>query len=194
MNNNNIDNEGNNDCEKSFDVDIETDPDEVDKVVDIISRESLLVSEEDKRIYLIGLYDICNPVDYNKETLDTLGSMVRNKLVRNVKFIENEHTSGLSKEGIVKARSYPSFWKPDLTKKRSLQNDIFREFPNLSDATLFEKVEAWMGMRDKVLHAIRSHRNATHTAIQMSIVEGKYYCISNYYFYNTRIIHNDLIF
>ena len=194
MNNDNINNESNIECIKCLDVDEDTDQGEVHKAVDIISWESLLESEEDKSLYLIGLYDICSPVDYNKETLDTLGSIVRNKLVRNVKFIENEHTSGLSKEGIVKARSYPSFWKPDLTKKRSLQNDIFKEFPALSDATLYEKVEAWMGMRDKVLHAIRSHQNATQTAIQMSIVEGKYFIISNVYFNIIRLTHNDLIF
>ena len=176
MNMNNSTNNTNNDEDVDENVDVdegEIEVGDVDKIIDIINRESKLETEDDKRIYLIGLYDMCNPIKYNKETLDSIGSIVRNKLVRNIKFIDNEHTSGLSKEGIAKARSYPSFWKPDLTRNRSLQNDIFKEFPNLSEATLFEKVEAWMGMRYKVIHAIRSHRNATQTSIQISVVEGK---------------------
>ena len=127
MNTNNSTNNPNNNqnVDDNEEENVEVDEDEievgdVDKILDIINRESKLETEEDKRIYLIGLYDMCNPMKYNKETLDSIGSIVRNKLVCNIKFIENEHTSGLSKEGIAKARSYPSFWKPDLTRNRSL--------------------------------------------------------------------------
>ena len=124
--------------------------------------------------YLIGLYQTLQPEKYNSETLSTISSLVRNNVVRKVKFIDHEHVSGLSREAIEDSRKYPSFWKPDLTIQNSIQNDIMNEFPMLKKATLQKKVEAWMGMREKVREAIRGHRNQVNTAIQCSIVAGKY--------------------
>ena len=142
-------------------------------IVDVITQESNLKTQDEVRVYLVGLYDQLTPMKFNNETMSTIGTIVRNKIVRNVKFIEHEHTSGLSREGICRARSYPSFWKPDLTIQHSIQSDIFNEFPDMADATLQYKAQAWIGMRDKVLNAIRSHCNTVQTAIQMSIVDGK---------------------
>jgi len=118
--------------------------------------------------------------------LDNIGKLVRTNIVRNIKFVQNEHTSGLSKEAIDNARQFPSFWKPDLTIAHSIQADIFNHFPNLCNGTLKEKVRAWLGIRDKVMNSIRGHRNATQTAIQNSIVEGKIrriaFCIYTSYY------------
>ena len=135
--------------------------------------ESELSTHEKKRSYLIQLYDTVEPIKFSKETLSNIATVVRTTIVRNVKFVQDENTCGLSKEAIEKIRRYPSFWKPDLTKERSLQMDIINEFPNISDGTLCYKVQAWKGMREKVIHAIRAHRNNTHTLIQNSIVTGK---------------------
>ena len=58
------------------------------------------------------------------------------------------------------------------------------EFPILKKATLHKKVQAWMGMREKVREAIRGHRNQVNTAMQNSIVTGKNFCegtINNYF-------------
>ena len=44
----------------------------------------------------------------------------------------------------------------------------------LKKVTLQKKVEAWMGMREKAREAIHGHRNQVNTAIQGSIVTGKY--------------------
>ena len=79
----------------------------------------------------------------------------------------------MSKEAIDNIRRFPSFWRPDLTTERSIQNDIFNEFPEFSQATLFKKVRIWMGLREKVIQSICSHRNTTQTAIQTSIVGGE---------------------
>ena len=69
-------------------------------------------------------------------------------------------------------RRFPSFWKPDLTKEHSLQNDIFSQFPDIKNGLLESKVEYWLGMREKVLNSIRGHCNATQTSIQSCVVEG----------------------
>ena len=131
---------------------------------------------EEKRQKLILWYNTNQPLKLNKETLDSVGRFVRKNIVRNIKFIDNEQTSGLSKEAIDNIRKFPSFWKPDLTTERSIQNDIFNGFPEFSNTTLMKKVSIWMGIREKVIHSIRCHRNTTQTAIQTSVVEGKY-CI-----------------
>ena len=128
-----------------------------------------------KKNFLIHLYNNSNPRNLGKETLDDIGRIVRNIVVRNVKFIRDENNSGLTKEAIESLRKFPSFWKPDLTTEHSLQNDIFKQFPDLNNGSLESKVEYWLGMREKVLTSIRGHRNATQTSIQSSIVEGMLY-------------------
>ena len=50
------------------------------------------------------------------------------------------------------------------------------EFPLLKKATLHKKVQAWMGMREKVREEIHGHRNQVKTSIQNSIVMGKNFC------------------
>ena len=130
------------------------DENDIDDIVDTITQESELTTQDDIRAYLINLYDTLTPMKFNNETLLTIGTVVRNKIVKNVKFIEHEHTSGLSREGIIRARSYPSFWKPDLSVQHCLQTDILNEFPDMADATLAYKAQAWVGMRDKVLQSI----------------------------------------
>ena len=139
----------------------------------IMEVESQLSTQEQKRSYLIRLYDTVEQIPLSRETLNNISTVVRTTIVRNVKFVQDENTSGLSKEAIEKVRKFPSFWKPDLTKERSLQMDIFNEFPDLSNGTLYYKVQAWKGMREKVINSIRGHRNNTHTSIQNSIVSGK---------------------
>ena len=139
---------------------------------EILNRESKMTKNEIDN-YLIQLYQTLSAENYNNETLSTISSIVRNNVVRKVKFIDNEQTSGLTREAIEESRRYPSFWKPDLTLQQSIQNDIMNQFPALKKATLHKKVQAWMGMREKVREAIRGHRNQVHTAIQSSIVSGK---------------------
>ena len=164
---NNIDLGSNkNDCEKSI---ISTNSND-----EILERESKMTKEEIDT-YLINLYETVSAESFTNETLSSISSIVRNNVVRKVKFIDNEHTSGLSREAIEECRNYPSFWKPNLSNKNSLQNDILNEFPNLKQATLHKKVKAWMGMRERVRDAIRGHRNQVQTAIQGSIVAGKYF-------------------
>ena len=152
----------------------ENENNEIQEIVDVVAEESNLRTQNEIRNYLITLYDISVPIAFNAETLNTIGTIVRNKVVRNVKFVLHEHTSGLSREGIERSRNYPSFWKPDLTNNRSIQSDIFSEFPDMADATLQYQVQAWIGMRDKVLQSIRSHRSTTQSSIQVSIVNGKF--------------------
>ena len=134
-----------------------------------------LLTHDQKRSYLIQLYDSVEATRFSKETLSNIATIVRTKIVRNVKFIQDENTCGLSKDAIEKIRRYPSYWKPDLTKEASLQMDIFNEFPEMTNGTLYYKVQAWKGMREKVIHSIRAHRNATQTQIQSSILSGKSY-------------------
>ena len=126
-----------------------------------------------KKSYMIQLYQRQKPLNIGKETLDNIKRIVRNNVVRNVKFISHENTSGLSKTAAEGQKKFPSFWQPNLLTKKSIQQDIFNEFPEYEYATLTTKVRAWLGMRDKVFEAIRGHRNATQTAIQKSVVEGK---------------------
>ena len=132
-----------------------------------------LTTYEKKRSYLIQLYDNVEAIQFSNETLSNIATVVRTTVVRNVKFVQDENTCGLSKEAIEKIRRFPSFWKPDLTKERSLQMDIINEFPNISNGTLCYKVQSWKGMREKVIHTIRAHRNCSQTSIQNSIVSGK---------------------
>lgn len=139
---------------------------------ELLELESKM-GEIERRNYIISLYENKRKRVFNIETLNTISSIVRNNVVKKVKFIDNEQTSGMSKEAKEETKNFPSFWKPDLSLTRSLQNDIFHEFPELSSGTLDTKVRAWMGMRDKVRKAIQGHRNAVHTAIQTDIVEGK---------------------
>ena len=139
----------------------------------ITEIESQLSTHDQKRSYMIQLYDTVEAIIFSKETLSSIASVVRTTVVRNVKFVQDENTCGLSKDTIEKIRRYPSFWKPDLTKERSLQMDIINEFPDMSNGTLYYKVQAWKGMREKVIQTIRAHRNCIQTLIQNSIVTGK---------------------
>ena len=145
---------------------------EISKISNEVNVDNLSIDE--KREKLILWYGTKQELKMNKETLDSVGRFVRKSIVRNIKFIENEQTSGLSKEAIDNIRRFPSFWRPDLTRERSIQNDIFNEFPEFSKATLFKKVCIWMGIREKVIQSICSHRNTTQTAIQTSIVGGEF--------------------
>ena len=120
----------------------------------ITEIESGLSTHQQKQSYLIQLYDTVEAISFSKETLNNIATVVRTTVVRNVKFVQDENTCGLSKEAIEKIRKYPSFWKPDLTKERSLQMDIINEFPDMSNGTLYYKVQAWKGMREKVINAI----------------------------------------
>ena len=140
---------------------------------ELLELESKM-GEIERRNYIISLYENKRKRVFNIETLNTISSIVRNNVVKKVKFIDNEQTSGMSKEAKEETKNFPSFWKPDLSSTRSLQNDIFHEFPELSSGTLDTKVRAWMGMRDKVRNAIQGHRNVVHTAIQTDIVEGMF--------------------
>ena len=147
-------------------------------IVTTVSTQELLDKESKMNkneidAYLINLYQTLEAEKYNMETLSTVSGIVRNNIVRKVKFIDNEQTTGLSREAVEESRKYPSFWKPDLSLQKSIQNDIMNEFPLLRKATLHKKVQAWMGMREKVKEAIRGHRNHVNTAIQNSIVTGK---------------------
>ena len=144
---------------------------EISEISNEVNVDNLSIDE--KREKLILWYSTKQELKMNKETLDSVGRFVRKSIVQNIKFIENEQTSGLSKEAIDNIRRFPSFWRPDLTTERSIQNDIFNEFPEFSQATLFKKVRIWMGLREKVIQSIRSHRNTTQTAIQTSIVGGE---------------------
>ena len=83
----------------------------------------------------------------------------------NIKFIENDNICGLSKEAVERIRKFPSFWKPDLTKQYSLQMDLFNECLDMTNGTLYDKVQAWKGMRDKVIQSICAHRNTVLTQI-----------------------------
>lgn len=141
-------------------------------IADVLLKESRLTTSE-RHAYMIELYNTVQPTQYNPETLTNISTIVRNIVVKKVKFIDNEHTAGLSKEAIEATKNYPSFWKPDLSVERSMYSDIMREFPFLKNATLVTKVGAWMGMRNRVRQAIRGHRNAVQTSIQREIVLGK---------------------
>ena len=139
----------------------------------IHNYEQGLITDDERKLYLLSLYDSIPAHEFSKETLSGICTHVRNNIVRNVKFIENENTCGLSKSAIERIRNFPSFWKPDLTRHQSLQVDIFKEFPDMINGTLYDKVQSWKGIRENVLKSIRGHRNATHTSIQYSVVEGK---------------------
>ena len=98
------------------------------------------MSDREKREYMIKLYSTLKCEQLNKETLDDIGKVVRTKIVRKIKFIPDEHTSGLTKSAIKNSRKFPSFWQPDLTISHSLQNNCFENFPTVSNGTLRKKV------------------------------------------------------
>ena len=150
---------------------------EVNSVSTLLSEESNMTTEQKKR-YMINLYQTVSPTQYNNETLSTVATIVRTDIVRKVKFIGIEHTNGLSREAVEETRRYPSFWRPDVTEEISLQHDIFKEFPDLQNGSIRSRVKAWMGMREKVRLVIRSHRNTVQTAIQQNIVEGMLHWLS----------------
>ena len=139
----------------------------------IHTYEQSLITDDERRLYLITLYDSIPAREFSKETLSGIGTHVRNHIVKNIKFIDNENTCGLSKSAIDRIRKFPSYWKPDLTRHQSLQVDIFKEFPDMINGTLYDKVQSWKGIRDKVLKLIRGHRNASQTSIQHSVLEGE---------------------
>ena len=151
------------------------------RLVSNLTSESIMISSEQQmdldtqRRHLIETYQTCEPYPYNKETLASIGKIVRQVLVKKVKFIEHEHTSGMSRQMIDKTRIFPSFWQPDLTQQNNIQSDLFREFEELQRSSLKTKAIAWMGMRRKVLKSIREHRNTVCTAIQQDMIAGKYY-------------------
>lgn len=135
-------------------------------------EEENAMDRDSKRRLLIQVYQTCEPFPYNRETLTSIGKTVRRVIVRKVKFIENEHTSGMTKEMIENTRKFPSFWQPDLTCTNTIQSDLFEEREELRNATLKVKAIAWMGMRTKVMSSIRQHRSAVCTSIQSEMLDG----------------------
>ena len=87
-------------------------------------NEATLSTPDQTQIYLVDLYKKLSPRKHTKEIIDKIGRLIQKSIVRNITFIDNENTCGLSKEAINKTCNYPSFWKPDLTKKR-VYNKIF---------------------------------------------------------------------
>ena len=130
------------------------------------------MTDEDKRIYLMGIYSGQMGDYLTKETLNEIGKHVRTQVVRKIKFIPFETISGLTKEAIENTRKFPSFWQPDLTVQNTVQNDIFALYPTLANGDLRTKAFAWMGMRQKVIESIRMHQNNTKNTIQKNVVEG----------------------
>ena len=129
--------------------------------------------DDEKQIALVQLYNYVKPMNILKETMETIGRIVRYHVVRNVKFIPDEHTTGLSRDAINAVRKFPSFWNPDLTIKKSIQWEIFNKIEEYEKGTMLKQVRSWLGMRENVLQYIRNHRNVTNTNIQRSVVEGK---------------------
>ena len=140
----------------------------------VYDYEQQLGTIDEKRLYLMSLYDNIPPKEINKETMDLIGKFVRQNIVRNIKFVQNENICGLSQGAIDGTKTFPSYWKPDLTQEQSLQMDIFKEFPDIDNGTLYDKVQVWKKINNMVLKWIRQHRNSSQTAIQSCVVEGKY--------------------
>ena len=123
---------------------------------------------------MIKLYNNTKCETLPKEYLEDVAKQVRKHIVRNIKFVPDEHTSGLTRGAIENSRRFPSFWQADLTIENSLQNDCFDMFTNIANGSLKKKVQAWIDMRMEVVKSIRMHRNNTRNAVQKSIVEGTY--------------------
>ena len=138
---------------------------------ELIEKEKLMDVDAKRRL-LIHYYQTCEPSCYNKETLAFIGKTVKRVIVRKVKFIQNEHTCGMTKKMVETTRKFPSFWQPDLTNSNTIQADLFREMEDLSESSLRTKVMAWMGMRSKVMSSIRQHRGVVSTAIQSDVLDG----------------------
>lgn len=130
------------------------------------------LSDDQKRVLLINYYQTLAPCQFNKETLDDIGNKVRRLIVQKVKFISNENTCGLSREGIEKTKQFPSFWQQDLRLEKGIAYDLFQEFPDLKEAGMKDKAAAWMGMRQKVKDCIRAYRTTTQTSMQEEVVNG----------------------
>jgi hypothetical protein len=133
-----------------------------------------LENVEENQKKLVQIYNTGEPWLLNKETLNNIGKYVRNVIVKKIKFIEGENTTGLSKEAAERTKRFPSFWQPDLTKLNSVQRDIFREYPEFDKQSLEVQARAWMGMRTKVKKEIRAHRNNVQSHIQRGIIAGKF--------------------
>ena len=131
------------------------------------------MTDAEKRTYMIKLYNTLKFKGMSKEMLNDVGKQVRTNIVRHIKFVPDEHTSGLTRGAIENSRKFPSFWQPDLTIENSLQNDCFDMFTHIATGTLKKKVQAWIDMRSEVVKSIRMHRNNTRNAVQKSVVEGK---------------------
>jgi hypothetical protein len=139
----------------------------------LLREDEVTMNEEQKKDLLIRSYAILTPKVFQQESLNTIRLIVNRDIVSSVKFIRQEHVDGKSKLMKDKTKQFPSFWHPDLRQKKSMYNDILNSVGNLNNASLQYKVKYWMGIRDKVLETIRSHRSNTLTKIKKDIVEGE---------------------
>jgi len=142
----------------------------------LLREDEVTMDEDQKKDLLIRSYAILSPKIFNQESLNTIRLIVNREIVSSVKFVKHEHVDGKTKMLRDKAKQFPSFWQPDLRQKKSMYNDILNQVGNLNHASLQHKVMYWLGIRDKVLETIRSHRSNTLTKLKKDIVEGKYMC------------------
>ena len=142
--------------------------------IELLNEDEVNMNEDQKKDLLIRSYAILSPKVFNQESLNTIRMIVNREIVSSVKFVKHEHVDGKSKQLREKAKQFPSFWQPDLRIKNSMYNDILNQVGNLNHASLQQKVMYWLGIRDKVLETIRSHRSNTLTKLKNDIVEGKY--------------------
>ena len=139
----------------------------------LLREDEVTMNEDQKKDLLIRSYAILSPKVFNQESLNTIRLIVNREIVSSVKFVRHEHVDGKSKKLKDITKQFPSFWQPDLRVQRSMYNDILNSVGNLNDASFQQKAMYWMGIRDKVLETIRSHRSNTLTKLKRDIVEGK---------------------
>ena len=140
----------------------------------LLREDEKTMDEEQKKDLLIRCYAILPPTTFNVESLNTIRLIVNREIVSSVKFIRNEHVDGKTKQLKDKTKQFPSFWQPDLRQGKTMYTDILDQVGNLKHANLQTKVMYWLGIQDKVLETIRSHRSNTLTKMKRDIVEGNY--------------------
>lgn len=143
----------------------------------LLREDEKTMDEEQKKDLLIRCYAILPPTTFNVESLNTIRLIVNREIVSSVKFIRNEHVDGKTKQLKDKTKQFPSFWQPDLRQGKTMYTDILDQVGNLKHANLQTKVMYWLGIQDKVLETIHSHRSNTLTKMKRDIVEGNYRCV-----------------
>ena len=143
----------------------------------LLREDEKTMDEEQKKDLLIRCYAILPPTTFNVESLNTIHLIVNREIVSSVKFIRNEHVDGKTKQLKDKTKQFPSFWHLDLRQGKTMYTDILDQVGNLKHANLQTKVMYWLGIQDKVLETIRSHRSNTLTKMKRDIVEGNYRCV-----------------